>query len=63
MFNCPLAYMRKKKDDSVTATSARDQVIINPESAKRQWGRPGETVINALQEMALVETMSSNNSG
>ncbi|XP_060569854.1 serine/threonine-protein kinase Nek1-like isoform X7 [Ruditapes philippinarum] len=44
-------------------TSARDKVIVNPESARRQWGRPGETVINALQGVPLAEqTMASDKS-
>ena len=44
-------------------TSARDRVIVNPDSARRQWGKPGETVINALQGVPLSGTVASNQSG
>ena len=48
----------------VTVTSARDKVILNPESARPQWGKPGETILNVLQGVPLAEgTMASNTSG
>ena len=46
------------------ATSARDKVILNPDANRRQWGKPGETVVKALQGISLAEqTMSSEKSG
>lgn len=48
----------------ITVTSARDRVIMNPDSVRRQWGRPGETVVRALQGVPLAEqTMASDKSG
>ena len=48
----------------VTVTSARDKVILNPESARPKWGKPGETILNVLQGVPLAEgTMASNTSG
>ncbi|KAJ8297487.1 hypothetical protein KUTeg_024018 [Tegillarca granosa] len=52
------------------ATSARDTVIQNPsvdssvaDSAKRQWGRPGSTVIKALEGLPVLEgTIASTTS-
>ena len=45
-------------------TSARDKVILNPESARPKWGKPGETILNVLQGVPLAEgTMASNTSG
>ena len=45
-------------------TSARDRVILNPDSARPKWGKPGETVLNVLQGVPLAEgTMASNTSG
>ncbi|WAQ98248.1 NEK1-like protein [Mya arenaria] len=42
---------------------ARDRVIMNPDSVRRQWGRPGETVVKALQGVPLAEqTMASDKS-
>ncbi|VDI63704.1 NIMA (never in mitosis gene a)-related kinase [Mytilus galloprovincialis] len=55
---------------AMEATSARDQVILNPsdiaaDAARRQWGRPGSTVMNALKDIPIMEgssTMSSDKS-
>ena len=48
----------------VSVTSARDKVILNPDSARPKWGKPGETVLNVLQGVPLAEgTMASNTSG
>lgn len=37
---------------------------MNPDSVRKQWGRPGETVVKALQGVPLAEqTMASDKSG
>ena len=39
-------------------------MILNPESARPKWGKPGETILNVLQGVPLAEgTMASNTSG
>ena len=49
---------------NISVTSARDKVIMNPDSARPKWGKPGETVLNVLQGVPLAEgTMASNTSG
>ena len=47
---------------SLAATSARDQVVRhagepaeNPKSARNQWGRPGSTVVKALNQLPICE--------
>ncbi|XP_052793633.1 serine/threonine-protein kinase Nek1-like isoform X2 [Mya arenaria] len=59
-----LAQMALEETSSqMEATSARDRVIMNPDSVRRQWGRPGETVVKALQGVPLAEqTMASDKS-
>ncbi|XP_052226578.1 serine/threonine-protein kinase Nek1-like isoform X2 [Dreissena polymorpha] len=56
----------EETSSQMEATSARDRVIVNPDSARRQWGRPGATVVKALQGVPLVEqtfAMPSDESG
>ena len=53
------------------ATSARDKVVMNPtdleenpKSARNQWGRPGSTVVKALNQLPIsVGTVSLESTG